>query len=61
MPAALIRLKDHTHRLVIEPPIRTVDTSDTDYDDWENTRRCSLALESLIERFPAQWVWFHRR
>ena len=61
LPTALIRLQNHSYRLVMEPPIRTVDTSDEEYDDWENTRRCTLALESLIERFPAQWVWFHRR
>jgi KDO2-lipid IV(A) lauroyltransferase len=61
IPGALIRREDHTYHLVLEPPIRTVKTTDDAYNDWENTRRASLALESLIERYPAQWVWFHRR
>jgi KDO2-lipid IV(A) lauroyltransferase len=61
IPGALIRREDHTYQLVLEPPIRTVKTTDDAYNDWENTRRATLALESLIERYPAQWVWFHRR
>ncbi len=61
LPGALVRQEDHTYRLHIEPPIRTVNTSDHAYDDWENTRRATLAMERLIERYPAQWVWFHRR
>ncbi|MFO7768806.1 MAG: lysophospholipid acyltransferase family protein [bacterium] len=61
LPGALVRQPDHTYRLQIEPPIRTVSTTDHEYDDWENTRRATLAMERLIERYPAQWVWFHRR
>ena len=61
IPGALIRREDHTYQLVLEPPIRTVKTTDDTYNDWENTRRASLSLESLVERYPAQWVWFHRR
>jgi Kdo2-lipid IVA lauroyltransferase/acyltransferase len=61
LPAALVHRPDHTYRLLVEPPLRTVATGDCEWDDWENTRRATLALESLIERFPDQWVWFHRR
>lgn len=61
IPGALIRRRDNAYRLIIEPPVRTVETPDSEYDDWENTRRCSLAMESLVERYPAQWVWFHAR
>jgi len=61
IPGALLRRSDHRYRILLEPPIRMTHTGDAEYDDWENTRRSSLALESLIERYPAQWVWFHRR
>lgn len=61
LPGALLRQADHRYRLLLEPPIRMTRTGDAEYDDWENTRRSTLALEALIERYPAQWVWFHRR
>jgi len=61
IPCALVREKDHSYSLVIEPPVDTVETGREDYDDWENTRRASLAMESLVRRYPDQWAWFHRR
>ena len=61
VPSALLRRADNTYRLLIEAPIQTVSTGDAEYDDWENTRRASLAVESLIERSPEHWTWFHRR
>lgn len=61
LPAALLRRRDGNYRLLIEPPVRTVSTGHDVWDDYENTRRATRSLEALIERFPAQWVWFHRR
>ncbi len=61
IPCALVREKDHSYSLLIEQPVDTVETGIEDYDDWENTRRASLAMESLVRRYPDQWAWFHRR
>ena len=61
IPCALIRERDHSYSLLIEQPVETVETGHEDYDDWENTRRASLAMESLVRRYPDQWAWFHRR
>lgn len=61
LPGAMLRTAGDTYRLLLEEPLTLVDTGDDDYDDWENTRRASAALESLIRRFPEQWTWFHRR
>jgi KDO2-lipid IV(A) lauroyltransferase len=59
--AAVVREPDDTYRCVIDPPIDPVRTRDPDYDDWENTRRATASIQGLIERYPDQWVWFHRR
>lgn len=61
IPCALVRQPDNTYRLIIETSLRTVKTGDEEYDDWENTRRASLAIESLVAGYPEQWTWFHRR
>ena len=61
IPCALVREKDHSYSLVIEQSVDTVETGNEDYDDWENTRRASLAMESLVRRYPDQWAWFHSR
>lgn len=61
LPGAMLRTSGDTYRLHLEEPLNLVDTGDDDYDDWENTRRASEAVESLIRRYPEQWTWFHRR
>jgi lauroyl/myristoyl acyltransferase len=61
LPGALLRRRDHRYRLLLEAPIRMSRSGDEEYDDWENSRRFSLAVESLVERFPAQWTWSERR
>lgn len=61
LPGALVRVKKERYRLVLDEPVERVMTGDDEYDDWETTRRASLALESLVRRFPDQWAWFHRR
>jgi lauroyl/myristoyl acyltransferase len=61
LPGALLRRRDHCYQLLLEGPIRMSRSGDQEYDDWENTRRFSLAVESLVERFPAQWIWHERR
>jgi len=61
LPGVLLRRRDHRYRLLLEAPIRMSRSGDQEYDDWENTRRFSLTMESLVERFPAQWTWSERR
>jgi lauroyl/myristoyl acyltransferase len=61
LPGVLLRRRDHRYRLLLEAPIRMSRSGDQEYDDWENTRRFSLSVESLVERFPAQWTWSERR
>ena len=60
-PCALVREEGNCYRLIIEASLDTVRTGEEEYDDWENTRRVSLAIESLVTRYPEQWTWFHRR
>lgn len=49
------------HRLLFGPPVELVKTSDLQRDIQVNTARCNQILEELIEKYPDQWLWVHRR
>ncbi len=44
-----------------EPPVETIRTGDWDADVQQNTARYTALLESVIRRYPGQWLWIHRR
>jgi Kdo2-lipid IVA lauroyltransferase/acyltransferase len=41
--------------------IALVATGDDERDVWENTARCTAAIEGVVRRYPDQWLWVHRR
>lgn len=55
MPMFIARLPDGGHTLFLEPALPMSD------DVTESVTRMNLRIEQHIRRFPAQWVWMHRR
>lgn len=51
----------HIHRLHFEPPLKTIDTGNQKADTVANTAQYARALESIIRKYPDQWLWIHRR
>ena len=49
------------HRLHFEPPLETISTGNQKEDVVTNTARYTKTLESIIRRYPDQWLWIHRR
>ncbi len=49
------------HRLHFEPPIETISTGNRDEDVQVNTANYTKAIETIVRRFPDQWLWIHRR
>lgn len=45
----------------IGPEIPLIRTDDKDADIKANTLRYNQVLESIIRRYPEQWLWVHRR
>ena len=43
------------------PELNLVDTGDAERDATANTQMFTAALESVIRRYPEQWLWVHRR
>lgn len=51
----------HIHRLHFEPPLKTIDTGNQKADTIANTAQYARSLESIIRKYPDQWLWIHRR
>ena len=49
------------YRLCFEPPVELVRTGDAERDILENTQNFARVLESIIRKYPDQWVWIHGR
>ena len=49
------------HRLRFDPPVELIETGDLSHDVRENTKLFNKILESYVRKYPAQWLWIHRR
>ena len=61
-PAFLVRQgESERHRIELLPAVEWVDNGDREADIVTNTQRYTRVLESMIRRYPEQWIWFHKR
>lgn len=51
----------HKYKLGFDPAVEIVETGDSGRDIFENTQRFAKIIESIIRKFPDQWVWVHAR
>jgi len=49
------------YRLRFEPPVELVRTGDAERDVFENTQNFARVMETIIRKYPDQWVWVHAR
>jgi Kdo2-lipid IVA lauroyltransferase/acyltransferase len=49
------------YKLRFEPAVELVEGGDAERDIQENTQRFAKITESIIRKFPDQWVWVHAR
>ena len=49
------------HRLHFEPPVELIETGDMQSDIVANTALFNQILESLVRKYPDQWLLVHRR
>jgi KDO2-lipid IV(A) lauroyltransferase len=62
LPVFLIRDgESDQHRIVVLPEVELVHTGDRERDVVENTQRCTAVIETMLRRYPDQWIWFHKR
>ena len=61
LPVFGIRTGLTTHKLIFLPPIYPPEKEDRDAAIHEVTERHIRLLEDLLQRYPGQYFWFHRR
>lgn len=61
IPVFMIREGFDKHRLIIKEPLSLIQTGDFNQDVEANTQLFNQVLESIIRRYPDQWLWIHRR
>ena len=62
VPVFIVRQADgRSHRITIFDHVPLVETGDSDADTRENTARFVKAIETIVRRYPEQFLWTHRR
>ncbi|MBZ0158816.1 MAG: lysophospholipid acyltransferase family protein [bacterium] len=61
VPVAIIRDGRDRHTILIEQEIPVIRTGRLRADIVANTASFTRAIEALVRREPAQWLWVHRR
>jgi Kdo2-lipid IVA lauroyltransferase/acyltransferase len=49
------------YKLHFDPAVELVRTGDTERDVFVNTQKFASVIESIIRKYPEQWVWVHAR
>ena len=61
LPLAGYRISSQKHIIEFYPPIPWIDHADKDEALRINTKQYSEALENIILKNPAQWIWSYKR
>jgi KDO2-lipid IV(A) lauroyltransferase len=61
VPIAIHIGSDNHHIIEVDAPIDIEVSGNPRRDRYQNTLRCSKAIEKFIRKYPTQWAWMHRR
>jgi KDO2-lipid IV(A) lauroyltransferase len=61
IPVFIIRNKDNTHRIIIEPPFHLEKKTMSEETIEANIARITKIIEGYIRKYPEEWGWIHRR
>ncbi len=61
IPMFIIRQKDDTHKIIIEPPLILEEHADDKEALTVNTAKITKVIEDYVRRYPQEWGWMHRR
>jgi KDO2-lipid IV(A) lauroyltransferase len=61
VPMACVREAGNRYKMVISPPVEYDRSLPEEELLVSVTAKCTKALEEIIERYRAQWIWLHNR
>ena len=61
VPMFVVRQKDDTHKIMIEPPLKLEELADDKEMIQRNTEKITQVIERYIRKYPQEWGWMHRR
>ena len=61
VPVHNFRMKNGRFQTIYGPEIPPAESGDKTQDIWDNTQAYTKAIEDMIRRDPAQWLWAHKR
>ncbi|MFZ5801463.1 MAG: lysophospholipid acyltransferase family protein [Candidatus Omnitrophota bacterium] len=61
LPMFIVREKDDTHRIIIEPALHIEEKDNNEATIRHNISRITKIIETYIRRYPQEWGWIHRR
>lgn len=61
VPVFIIRQPSGKHKIIIKPALDLDAGGDEQSYLDKGARLCNREIESIIRRYPEQWVWFHQR
>lgn len=61
VPLAIVRNSKYTYRIIVGQKLEPKVTEDKEKEAVRLTQGCTLFLEQIIRKYPAQWVWMHNR
>ena len=61
IPMFIIRQKDDTYKVIIEPPLPLEERADNQETIVVNTSKITQVIERYIRKYPGEWGWMHRR
>jgi len=61
LPMFIIRQKDDTHKIIIEPPVPVEKRYDEQESIAATMTKITQLIEKYIRKYPHEWAWMHRR
>jgi len=61
VPLAIVRNSNNSYRIIVGQKLEAKEVEDIEKEAVRLTQECTLFLEQIIKKYPAQWVWMHNR
>ena len=61
LPMFIIRQKDNSQKIIIEPPVDVIDDEDQDKAVALLCQKFATIIETNIKKYPTQWYWINKK